>query len=456
MLNIFRSTASHYPHSFGSTFGREFLGRRFLSTKLPVKNPLGKKQVSASEVPSIANKQVQVLSSGVELLFLALGILGLTYASTSEICGECKTVNLAMIGEAKGDINGIRMLLKGDMETCLKLFREAIAAEDAILQIQLSQAYYGMKWGKDEEKDFSSLTVKALENFEYYPREFVLFNRVYDLAMSLESDWKVHETRGLEIFTKAAALGYRPAILELEKAKWRSRSDSYGFAVQLRPFVGQGDKQFDFFFGRALKNGSQIGSELYYEGLYWIERSDDTFLKYPRKGESFDDFKSRYIKFEDVFNTYYDQDGFLHVGGSVVLGPSKEAWEVFKKDKLAAVKISPLEAFQVEYNEEEIRSLMSTHNISMVCTSSFVEHPTQGHSVKGWHGESYHGFRIHSLAIYSGKNNIGEVSVQEDTFEIYQTIDNPKIRPLISFIENVMRKSGSASSADAWLRYISH
>lgn len=358
---------------------------------------------------------------------------------------------LAAVKDARGDINEMRILLKGNEETCNRLFKEAVAEGDVITQIQLSHALFGMKWGEDHTKNFSSLTAGDLESFSYYPQEFVLFNSAYDQAMGIKSDGKTHDARGSETFRLAAERGYLPAFLELMHKEWKGNTDSYGFAVQLRPFVGQGDKQLDYYFGQALKNGCQIGSELYYEGMYWMNQSCGIPVKYPKEHQSFYDFKSHYIQYESE-HSYYDHNGFRHVGGSVILAPSREAWGTFVKEKLGDVRIAPLNSYMLRHDPEQIKSLLDQYRISVVHTSSFIEHPTKGHKVVDLFGKSKHGFCIDSLWICQDDKEIGKISVQEDTFKIYQTIENPKIKPVIDFIENVMTRSGSAHSAHSWLK----
>lgn len=362
------------------------------------------------------------------------------------------TTNLkGRVLEARGDINEIRMLLKGSVETCLKLFKDAVEEGDVITQIQLSHALFGMQWGKDDTKDFSSLVVGDLETFYYYPTKFALFNSAYDRAMGVESDRRTRDARGAETFRLAANRGSLPAFLELMSKEWKWHTGSYGIAVQLRPFVGKGDRQLDYSFGQALKNGCQIGSESYYEGLYWMNQSCSIPVKYPRERESFEDFKSFYVWHEDHQSTFYDHDGFRHVGESVVLSPSKEAWETFVKEKLGNVKFAPIESYLFKYDPEQIRSLLDEYKIRALHTSSFVESSSEGRDIEDLFGKTIHGFSIDSLSIYQDNQEIGKISVQEDTFKIYQTFENPKIKPIIDFIENVMTRTGSAQSALSWL-----
>lgn len=361
-------------------------------------------------------------------------------------------VSLEAIRHARGDINEIRMLLKGSVETCNNLFKQAVEKGDVVAQVQLSHALFGMKWGKDDSKDFSSLSARDLEAFSYYPREFALFNSAYDQAMGVKSDWRTHDARGKETFRTAASRDYLPAFLELKCKEWNLHRSSYGFAVQLRPFVGKGDRPLDYHFGQALKNGSQVGSELYYEGMYWMNQSCGIPVKYPREHESFNDFTSRYVRYEDAMSTYYEHDGLFHVGSSVVLAPSREVWEGFVKEKLENVRFAPMESYSFRYDAAQILALLDEHKIGAVHTSSFVESATEGRDVESFIKGTVHGFRIDSLSIYQDHKSIGEISVQENTFKIHQTFENPTIKPIIDFIENVMIRTGSAGSAHAWLK----
>lgn len=346
------------------------------------------------------------------------------------------------------------MLLKGSVETCNNLFRQAVEEGDVVSQIQLSHALFGMDCGKDGLKDFSSLSARDLETFSYYPKRFALFNSAYEQAMGVEFDWRTPDALAKETFRAAASRGYLPAFLELKCYEWKYNPNSYGLAVQLQPFVGKGDIQLDYHFGQALKNGSQIGSELYYEGMYWMNQSCGISVKYPREHESFKDFTDRYTRHKDLTSTYYYLDGLVHVGNSVVLAPSREFWEAFVKEKLETVKFAPVESYSFIYNPAEILALLNEHKISVSCCSSFVQSPTEGIDFKNWKGETIHGFHINSLMIYQNHEKIGEISLQQNTFKIHQTFENPIIKPIIDFIENVMIRTGSASAADSWLNQI--
>ncbi len=255
-----------------------------------------------------------------------------------------------------------------------------------------------------------------------------------------------------ETFQEAASRGYLPAFLELKYKEWKWHTNSYGFAVQLQPFVGKGDRQLDYQFGQALKNGSQIGSELYYEGMYWMHQSCGIPVKYPRASESFKDFTTRYVQHEDSMSSYYDHDGIFHVGSSVILAPSREVWEAFVKEKLENVRFAPAESYSFRYDAAQIRALLNNHKIGALHTSSFVESATEGRDVKSFRGGTVRGFHIDSLAISQDHKRIGQISVQENTFKIHQRFADPTIQPIIDFIENVMIRTGSAYSALSWLK----
>lgn len=370
--------------------------------------------------------------------------------------------------EARGDINQIRMLLKGNVQNCKELFMQAVRENDAITQIQLSHAFFGMKRGQDHMKDFSNLAAQDLEEFFYYPREFGLFNSAYDELMGVKSDLTDQETRASETFITAASRGYLPALLELKHKEWKCCSSSFGFAVQLLPFVGKGDSQLDYFFGRALKNGCEKGSDFYYEGMYWMNQSLGIPVQYPDPEENFESFKHRYFQ-SDSSDPSYDHDGFTHVGDSVVLAPSREHWAAFVKEKLESVRTAKSESYLFHYDPREIKDLFDRYEIQVApCNLILQPSPdsafSSDQSVVEELGETRdHVLRVYDpnkayFAIYQQDKLIGEITVEKVPFKITHTFENspsePIIRPIIDFIGNVMIRKGSARSALSWLEQI--
>lgn len=359
-------------------------------------------------------------------------------------------ISLEAIRHARGNINEIRMLLKGDCEACLCLFKQAVEEGDVISQIQLSQALQGIKWGEDGKKDFSRLEKRDLEEYSYYTHGLDLFNEAYDEAMGVESGIATGEARSHAVFRAAADLGYLPAFLELVSEVWEGHTKSYGFAVQLRPFVGKGEKELDYYFGLALKNGCVPGSPLYYEGLYWMHRSLGITVKCPQKDQSFKDFKSHYL-YSNPSGECYGLDGFYHVE-DVVLSPSREAWEAFVRKKLDKVQIAPEESYRFSYDAKKIDLLLEQYKMGWSLSGSFIESSTEGTANEDVSGKPIHGFQIESIELSQKRQRVGTISVREDTLEIYETFENPELQPLIDFIETVLKRTGKAHSVAYWLR----
>lgn len=371
------------------------------------------------------------------------------------------SVSLQTIKNAGDDINQIRKLLKENKEICLELFRKAIKEGDSISQIQLSQAYFGIKYREEESKNFSPTQNEDLDAFCYYPKDFYLFTSTYREAMKSEYNYKMDNEIAEKTFRDAANKGYLPAFLERTDKIWENHTKSYGFAVQLQPFVGKGDKVIDYYFGRALKHGSKPGSKLFYEGMYWMYQSDGIPVQYPQKNESFDEFTYRYYRSREGRGySYYKHDGFVYANeDSVILVPSREKWEAFVKEKLENVEIAPEESYLFKYDEKKILSLL-TKNIGTANSERF-EASSTGQETANDYGRKIPGSWIHSLLLYDGSTKIGTISVRKNTladnkhpFEIYKSIKNEKMQPIIDFIENVMIRTGSPCSASSWLRHI--
>lgn len=240
---------------------------------------------------------------------------------------------------------------------------------------------------------------------------------------------------------EAATIEPYPFDIDLIEKKWQWHPDSYGLAVELRPFVGEGNKELDYRFGLALKNECAIGSELYYEGIYWMNQSGYIQVEYPKENESFTSFIDRYV--ERSQKPFYDYDGFRHVDGSIILAPSKEAWREFVKNKLTNIKISPKEFYLIEQNTDQIKKLIKKYQINAVLQRGFVETSNED------------GFFIDTLSMHQNGREVGKISIKEGSFEIYETFHNPKLQPIIDFVENVMSRAGTASAARSWLMQIS-
>jgi len=374
------------------------------------------------------------------------------FAGASGCAAKAVFVNalpsLSSLEKAHGDIREIRWLLKGDREAALKLFREALVSGHAALQIQLSYALSAMKIFKDGEKNFSSLSMHDLDETTYYPADCVHFHAAYDEATQSESSWQEKKARALSTFREAASSGYLPAVLELACEEWACYLETYGFAVQLRRYVGQGDKQIDSYFGKALKNGCLKGSPLFYEGIYWIEKSSAHEVRCPEEGQSFNSFVRSYLSPNLVVHS--NCDGFYHISPSTVLAPSKEAWQAFLAKKITSIQPVEISSYEFPYDVRELKSLVQRYKISTIARVSTVEDPTEKHTILQW-GKQIHGFFSNVLALYEDGEYIGNISVRHDTLAIHHTFKDPRIQPVINFFEHIMIRSGSAEAARSWI-----
>lgn len=368
-----------------------------------------------------------------------------------------RSINLHTIEKANGNINQIVSLINENKETCLALFREALEQENSIAQIQLSQAYCEINWRENEPKDSVSTQNENFDPFFYYPREFDLFIKTYRAAMRREPDYETEKQIAEQTFWEAADQGYLPAFLEFTDKMWGNETKSYGFALQLRPFVNQGNKVIDYHFGMALKHGSEPGTKLFYEGLHWIHKSDGIPVQFPEENESFENFSSRFC--EKSRYSYYSHDGFIYANeGSPILAPSREKWEAFIKEKIETAEIAPKESYAFPYNAKKLLPLV--RDIGTGNCKQFEVSPT-GQELVNDYETKVRGFSIHSLSLYDGNEKIGTISVRKNTstdnkypFEIYKTVTNQRLQPVIDLIENVMIRTGSTCSAESWVRYL--
>ena len=311
------------------------------------------------------------------------------------------------------------MLLKGNREeTCRRLLKDAITCDDPVAQIQLSRVYNWMGGAKYEQWS------------EYALRDFPLFRVAYEAAWGSKLSWEEGDAKTRDVFTRAAENGYLPARLELLAAQWTWHQNSYMFAVQLLPYVNRGDKLIDYYFGKALKGGSAIGSLVWYKGLYWMEHSLGVPVKYPRSGESLDAFWRNYIHWSDAFNTYFNHDGMWFVGPSVVLAPSEAYWAEYKEKKLSDMKLSNPDIVHIDYDPERLKRIADQYGLGAVQVTSFNADYVNS-----------------SLSIYSGRAHLGNISVRSDTFDLVETFNNPGFQPVLHHLEAVMKACGSAGSA---------
>ncbi|MBM3201784.1 MAG: hypothetical protein FJZ56_05195 [Chlamydiae bacterium] len=363
-------------------------------------------------------------------------------------------LHLNTIREYADDINTIRMHLKGSFDACEYLFSQAVHKNDPISQIALSYAYHQMKLSNDDAKDFSQISVHDLESFNCYPRGFFHYSALYQETFCISSDFQTEELRAEKVYQQAASLGYLPAILELNYKKWGKYAVSYGFAADLRPFVGKGNKILDYAFGKALKNDSGIGSSLFYEGMYWMEKSCGIPVKYPHRNEEYSDFVRTYLRFEEPLETSYDHDGFRHIGDELILAPSEEYWQAFINQKLNNVITASIDEYAFLYENNRIEALLKEVNIDIIYTSSYEFFGEKEDDSQELFHLQQEGFWIHTLKIYQERKVVGEISIRNDSSGLHATFKNEKLQPLIDKLETIMVKTSSHIAAAIWIKHV--
>lgn len=342
-------------------------------------------------------------------------------AATQQAFNRQPLVNLEQIRQANGDINAMRMLLKGDEKACLDLFSEAVKEGDVIIQIQLSHVLFYMRSRKDSDRDFSRLEATDLEVLLYHPSEFEHYNQAYDEAVEKETQQNLRYTRAYEVFRQAAGLSFLPAVLEFLCVERKYETETYGFAVALRRYVGQGDKKLDYYFGQALKSGCRVGTELYYEGIYWMQHSLGFSVFYPAQDQTFDDFKHRFTQ-SMRYSSYHDHDG-IRAWRNVFLAPTKEVWETFVKEKLDTVTISPIDSYM--FNSKEIECLLEKYNVTL--------HHKKAHEME-------------TIELRENIEIVGAISIRLEGCQLVRTFKHSKLQPIIDYVENILTRTGSVGT----------
>ena len=142
-------------------------------------------------------------------------------------------------------VNELRLAVHDDWKEQMK---KAIDAKDAVLQIQLTFVYFGIKWNKTTESDVGR---------SYYPREqYSLWSAYEQIVGTIEAERMNSLGVFWQVFEAAAQLGYLPAVLTCIERGWiKSHTYSFGFAQELLPYIEKGDSTIDYLYGRALRNG---------------------------------------------------------------------------------------------------------------------------------------------------------------------------------------------------------
>ena len=162
--------------------------------------------------------------------------------------------------------------------------------------------------------------------------------------------------------------------------------------------------------------------------------------KFPRmqasgRNETFEQFTSYFVTCNNS-SSYFDLDGLLWLSSGVVLAPSLEYWNEFKKNRLCALPTNTLIPL-VNYHVDQIKNLVKQYHLS---------------------GTSGRTNGIYELTLYSNRQNVGRIAfsiqdLQSNLFKLVETVQDDRFQPMIDLLQNTMLACGSAHSAWAIMRH---
>lgn len=239
--------------------------------------------------------------------------------------------------------------------------------------------------------------------------------------------------------------------------RWKGNEASYGFAAELRPFVGKGCSVLDGCFGKALKSGSRVGSHLYYEGLYWMVKSGNLSVKVAEDG-NMENFIRHYIQVVDRTSLCYREDGFFYVGSSVVLVPSQEQWDAFVKEKITNIRITSEDSYLFGGEIlKKVQQIVKKHGIVTFYTTSISRFCDRKSSdVFSICRDNYEDL-IGRISIHNKKGCPSRIKIQGVKFGVKEEVfveglEKKELKTVMTFIKDVLARSGSFYSAHAWLK----
>lgn len=355
---------------------------------------------------------------------------------------QAEEVTLDKIKKTLGGTREICKLLNGDLERGYTLFRKAIEQQDAVAMVCLSPALFTIKLGIDWNADYSGFVYCDILN---------LLISAYDAATGEQSDWKFKLDRSLKILHQAAEdRNFIERFFQDQIHALGQRRATYILAAFSRPFIDMDIHSVNHSFGIGLKNGSAPRSKPFYEGLsHWVKNRRCHIL-YPQS-QSFSSLMDSYFS-QNLQSEFFESDGFCFCGNTVIT-PSEEQWKTFCAEKLNNIVAVPETDYFFEYDLREIIELVNQHEIKTSLSCEEVRRPGDAPGI----GDK---IRFSAITLYRNDSRMGAISVssepEADSFTIVQTINEPEeIQPVVRFIENILRRTGSNLSARDWLEYIS-
>ena len=339
------------------------------------------------------------------------------------------------------DIQTLRLRFRGDKSACLAEFKEAWQNNKPTNQIVLAFTRYAMLWGKDasiDKWDWIKKQAKDLTVFSlfYHQGMDILTYTYYDIDPSV--GFQKCEILAHQTCAQAAEEKFVPAIIIALLDEWKQQRD-YGLALKLQPFAGKGDQEIDYHFGSAVRQGSAVGSQLFYRGVLFMLpiMEEKEMIKFP-KNETFEHFASYFIRCNNS-STYFDLDGLWWLSSGIVLAPSINDWNEWKTSKLCSLPKHTLIPLVI-YDGNQIKNLMKQYKLSGISGSN--------------------GIGIYELTFYSDQYRVGRIAfsiqdLQSDLYKLVATVQDERFQPVIDLLQNTMLACGSAHSACAIMRHFS-
>lgn len=273
-----------------------------------------------------------------------------------------------------------------DPDKCLDRFRTSLAIKDRIAQIFFSYTYY---------------LLKNPEQLQPYPLNYKALSFTCDEAYpALNKEGKLAYIK--KVYQEAVGLKFLPAVLEFLCAEWKSHNH-FGFAVQLKPYVNQGEPFIDLFFGKALVAGSLKGTDRYYEGLYWIHNT---------------------VGLNNYTTSAEEKNALMEGSGEVT-------WESFLQNKVRAANIADQSFYKVIHDPKNLGMGIRPHNLRF---------------------ESYQEGNLIGVRTYNQLGLLLDwVAVDRSTLKVKYTHIPRMFAEYNDFIAQVLMKTGKGESAVLWL-----
>ncbi len=270
----------------------------------------------------------------------------------------------------------LRMFFKGDKDKCIEAFQQALKEENAVAQLHLANTYFAMNQRADSKKDFSTIREENLEsdNFSGYALQCLSY-MIKKVNPSLKN-WEEQEKVAHQTINKAAKIGSTYAqLIQILEDRGDKSTKHFGTACKLKSLIGN-EQQFPellYTFGSSLFYSHPFNRELGLEGLKYMEQSEGLTLIFAvedplyQTAVDFEEYCDKYTA-RIGFSFLFDYSGMAFFRYGKIIVPSKKHWELFKKNKLDPIQLSPDNFFDLfeQHDMDKIRELVKKYNLNSI------------------------------------------------------------------------------------------